>query len=212
MIGDRQLATAMRPLLGQFGRPHGPLGWLAALMIPMAHRQYYSLTAGVLHLQPDDVLLDVACGSGEFLREQAAHVGRVVGLDASSIEVRLARRRLSDRIRAGTAEVLEGDAADLPLDDAQFTAVNCVGSFLAFADRARALAEMHRVLRPGGRAAVCLEMHGEQGDADRHEAELMGVPLLTEADVRTLLHDAGFQDVAITYDNGAMIAMAIKAR
>lgn len=183
MVGERLLLTVFRPVLGQFGHPHGPLGWLAARLIPMGHRQYYGKTAAVLALQPDDVLLDVACGSGEFLDEQAAHVRQVTGLDLSDIEVRLARRKLRDRIAAGTADVIRGDVAALPLPDEQFTAVNCVGSFLAFDDPGTALAEMHRVLRPGGRVVVCLEQHGADGRDHTDQERLWGFPFYTEEQI-----------------------------
>ena len=75
-------------------------------------------------------------------------------MDLSDIEVRLARRRLRDRVTAGAAQLIQVGAADLPLPEDAFTAVNCVGAFLAFDDPAQALAEVHRVLAPGGRAVV----------------------------------------------------------
>lgn len=211
MIGERQLVAVVRPLMGQFARPHGPLGWLAALAIPMAHRPYYAKTARALHLRPDDVLLDVACGSGEFLAEQAGEVGDVTGVDVSDIEVRRARRRLRDRIAAGTARVVQGDAADLPLPDASFTAVNCVGSFLAFDDPGRALAEMHRVLVPGGRAVVLLEMHAQAGREQSVEKGLLGDRLYSEQQVRDLFTGAGFERVEFSYDGEIMVVRGMTA-
>jgi ubiquinone/menaquinone biosynthesis C-methylase UbiE len=212
MIGQKLLLTVTRPVLGQFGRPHGPLGWLAALVIPMGHRQFYEKTAAALGLQPDDVLLDVACGSGEFLDEQAAHVERVTGVDVSDIQVRLARRKLRHRIDAGTAKVLLGDAAALPLAQDEFTAVNCVGSFLAFEEPARALAEMCRVLRPGGRAVILLEMHGADGKDHADDEQLWGFPFYTEQQIDDLFTGAGFRPVRITHDGDAMIVTGTKPR
>ena len=211
MIGEKLVMTVMRPVMGQFARPHGPLGWPAALLIPLGHRPFYSKTAAVLELQPDDVLLDIACGAGEFLAERAAHVERVTGVDISDIEVRLAHRRLRSRIAAGTAKVIHADAADLPLPDEAFTAINCVGAFLAFDDPAPALAEMHRVLTPGGRAVVCLEMHGEDGKDHTHDEQLWHTPYYTEQQIHDLFTHAGFDRVDITYDGEAMLVKGTKA-
>lgn len=206
MIGEKLVLTLLRPVMDQFTHPHGPLGWLAALVIPMGHRQYYSKTAAMLQLQPDDVLLDVACGSGEFLDEQAARVARVTGVDLSDIEVRLARRKLRDRITAGTAEIVQGDATALPLPDETFTAVNCVGAFLAFDDPARALAEMHRVLRSGGRAVVCLEMHAADGRDHTNDQKYLGIPLYSEQQIHDMFTQAGFNQISFTIDDEVMVA------
>lgn len=195
----------VKSFLSQVRRPHGLLGWFVAPAIPMAHRQFYPKVARVLDLQPGDDLLDVACGSGDFLAEQAAHVGHVVGLDISDIEVRLARRRLRKRIAAGTAEVVLGDAADLPFDDDRFTAVSCTGSFVTFPDPSRALTEMHRVLAPGGRAVVSFEMHADDGkDHSRQEAG-WGMHFWTGHEAREAFEAAGFDPVEITHDGGVML-------
>lgn len=213
MRGDRREAAHDAPAAGDgpVRAPAGRLGWLAALLIPLGHRPFYSKTAAALGLRPDDVLLDIACGAGEFLAEQAAHVERVTGVDISDIEVRLAQRRLRDRIAAGTAQVIHADAADLPLPDEAFTAINCVGAFLALDDPAPALAEMHRLLAPGGRAVVCLEMHGEDGKDHAHDEQRWHTPYYTEQQIHDLFTHAGFDRVDITYDGEAMLVKATKA-
>lgn len=70
--------------------------------------------AGELDLQADDDLLDVGRGSAGLLEQQAVLVRHFVGLDASEIQLGMARRRLGDRIAAGTAEVVMGDAPGSP--------------------------------------------------------------------------------------------------
>jgi SAM-dependent methyltransferase len=120
------------------------------------NRPLYHGIATRLALGPDDELLDVACGEGAFLTEYAAHVGRVAGLDLSEPKMRLARRRLAERIAAGTAEVVEGDAGSLPWGDDHFSVVTSMDAFTLFPDPERVLAEICRVLRPGGRAVMQL--------------------------------------------------------
>jgi SAM-dependent methyltransferase len=180
------------------GVPSGPLGWISSTWtMPVLHGPIYPLMARELELQPDDDLLEVACGSGVFLATQAAHVHHVAGLDLSDIQIGLARRRLSDRIAAGTAEILTGDAAALPWDDGRFSVVTCMGSVEAFPDPGAALAEMYRVLRPGGRSVVTIGAKVAEGTATHRLMDAVWV--WNEHDARRLVEEAGFDEVAVSY-------------
>lgn len=134
-----------------------PTGWLAAAgakVAPWLFGWLYKAFANRLHLAVDDEVLDVACGSGAFLRKHASHVGRVAGLDHSDDLIAIARRQNQERVAAGTAEFVVGDATALPWDDNEFSVVTC-NCIDCFATKTRpALEEMYRVLRPGGRILV----------------------------------------------------------
>ena len=149
-------------------------------------------------LGPDDELLDVACGSGAFLEEHASHVRHVAGLDLSEAEVRIARRRLAERIAQGSAEVIQGDAAALPWEEGRFSVVTCMGSFGFFSDPGQAVSEVYRVLRPGGRTVLNMGWRVVEGTAS-HRSATMGSWVWNEADVRRMLEDAGFADVSVSY-------------
>ena len=131
----------------------------------------YSGFASRLDLTSDDEVLDVACGSGAFLRKHASHVRRVAGLDHSDDLIAFAQRENHERIAAGTAEFVVGDATALPWDDNEFTVVTC-NCIDCFAAKTRpALEEMYRVLRPGGRILV--------GDDHRQDMEDIGFSNVT---------------------------------
>jgi demethylmenaquinone methyltransferase/2-methoxy-6-polyprenyl-1,4-benzoquinol methylase len=102
-------------------------------------------------LAPGGSAVDVACGSGKLtavLAGIAGKRGRVVGLDFSPQMLEIARRDHPG------IEFLEGDALNLPLDDATFDASTISFGLRNLADPVRGLREMQRVVKPGGRSVV----------------------------------------------------------
>jgi SAM-dependent methyltransferase len=110
----------------------------------------------LLGLGAGDVVLDVACGPGNFSREFARAVGSdglVVGIDAS----RTMLTRGVDELRASGADnlaLVRGDATRLPFRDGSFDAACCFAALHLFPEPFAALDEMRRVLSPGGRIAI----------------------------------------------------------
>ena len=110
----------------------------------------------LLGLSPGDLVLDVACGPGNFSREFAKAVGEeglVVGIDASRT---MLARGAAELVAAGLPNLalIRGDATALPFGDGTFDAVCCFAALHLFADPFAGLDEMRRVLRPGGRIAL----------------------------------------------------------
>lgn len=104
--------------------------------------------------QPGQSVVDIGTGPGFLALELAARVGpggRVVGVDASEPMLELARRRCADfaQVRFEAA-----DATALPLGEAEVELAVSVQVFEYVPDVAAALAEMHRVLRSGGRGVI----------------------------------------------------------
>ncbi len=95
--------------------------------------------------------VDVACGSGKLtaeLAKLAGSSGRVVGIDFSPQMLEVARREHPG------LEFLEGDALNLPFDDASFDASTIAFGLRNLADPVRGLREMLRIIKPSGRAVV----------------------------------------------------------
>jgi SAM-dependent methyltransferase len=115
-------------------RPHSPLAWLEPL-------------------EPDMIVLDVACGAAHVAEQAAPHVRQVVGIDLTHSLLELGADRLRE---AGITNVLlqEGNAAELPFLDASFDLVVCRGALHHFPRPEQPVAEMARVCRPEGRVVV----------------------------------------------------------
>jgi ubiquinone/menaquinone biosynthesis C-methylase UbiE len=108
----------------------------------------------MLALRPGHAVLDIGSGPGLLAAELADGVGRegrVVGLDLSEPMLEMARGRCADRSQVSFER---GDAAKLPFEDARFDAVVSTQVYEYVPDIAGALAEVRRVLRPGGLVAI----------------------------------------------------------
>jgi len=193
-LGDWRKAA----YLATVGVPRGPTGWLTVMVMPSEHRPFYAVVAEMLDLRPEDDLLDVACGSATLLHEHGWRVRTVAGLDASDIQLDAARRRLTRRIEHGTAEIVKGDAGALPWEDGRFSAVACIAGMDFFPDPQRAVREMYRVLRRGGRAVVTMGTAAEDAST-AGQIDALGLRVFCEAYARRLMEDAGFVDVSVTY-------------
>ncbi len=195
--------------------PRGLVGRFIGWVMPLGHSSIYKCVAPVLNLQPEDDVLDVGCGAGYFLKRYASHVNSIAALDYSEVMVKMATNKHKDRIAAGTAEIVQGEASSLPWDDNRFSAVTSMGSFIVFPKHLESLKEMCRVLRPGGRAVISIEYNAEDGKDHSKEAEKYGMGVWTEDEVRQMMKEAGFSEVSIKYDRGLgmprmMLACGIK--
>ena len=119
--------------------------------VPALFAQWGPIVSKAAGVEPGQTVLDVACGTGALTMAAAEIVGpngRVVGLDANPEMLAVARRKPTG------IDWREGVAEKLPFDDSSFDAVVSQFGFMFFEDRPRALGEMMRVLKPGGRLAV----------------------------------------------------------
>lgn len=153
--------------VSQFGAPKGPRGWVAAHLVARLTADANRWMIDLLEVGAGDRVLDVGCGPGLAVAYAAAADSRAVGVDASPTMVRHAGRRNRAAIRRGGVEIHRADAHRLPFPDASFTKVGSLNSLQFWADPHEGLAELHRVLAPGGRVAVVLMARSdEEGDVD----------------------------------------------
>lgn len=109
-----------------------------------------------LKIAPGSAVLDLACGTGVVTRlaaRAASSAGTVTGVDIGAPMLAVAR---SQPAWPDSAPItyLEGSALDLPVADRSFDFATCHHGFQFFPDRAAAIRELYRALRPGGRVAI----------------------------------------------------------
>ena len=121
--------------------------------VPSLFEQWATVVTDAARIQAGDRVLDVACGTGVLTRTAAHRVGPtgwVGGLDMNEGMLAVAARK------APGIEWRHGQAESLPFESASLDAVVCQFGLMFIEDRTRAVQEMWRVLRPGGRAAVAV--------------------------------------------------------
>ena len=126
--------------------------------VPAQFAPCAAVMLGLAEPRHGERVLDVACGTGIVARRVAVAIGEtgfVTGVDSNPAMLGVAR---AQPVEAGASNIdyHDGNGMQLPFRDSEFDLVTCSQGLQFFPDRARGLAEMHRVLRPGGRVALTL--------------------------------------------------------
>jgi demethylmenaquinone methyltransferase/2-methoxy-6-polyprenyl-1,4-benzoquinol methylase len=119
------------------------------------HRAWKAYAIGVAQAKPGDRVLDIAGGTGDLARAFARRVGptgEVVHTDINEAMLRTGRNRLLDEGLVLPTTVC--DAEKLPFKEGSFDLVSVAFGLRNMTDKAKALAEMARVLKPAGRLLV----------------------------------------------------------
>jgi SAM-dependent methyltransferase len=135
------------------------------------------------------LIVDIGCGTGATV-SALSHLGRVVGLDASRLALKFCRQ-------AGARELIRGDATKLPLASQCADVVTMLDVLEHLDDDGAAMAEVARILRPGGRAVFTVPAFpgfwSEHDEAIGHKMRYMRAPL------RKLALGAGLEVVKLSY-------------
>ncbi|GIW43733.1 MAG: methyltransferase [Candidatus Binatia bacterium] len=155
-----------------------------------------------LPLSSDALLLDLGCGTGANLRFLSRY-GRVIGLDWGAAAARYSRRRTG-------LPVLRGDVQTLPFRDGTVDVVTAFDLIEHIEDDRTCVAEMARVVRPGGYVLVTVPafpwMWGRQDVINHHKRRYRA------REFAELFHGAGLEILRLTYLNTLLFPVVAAVR
>lgn len=163
----------------------GPFGTFKAFLYGVIYRSPKSnrVVVDTADLTATDRVLDIGCGAGSALSYAAeiVTVGRLAGVDPTpGLAEQAARRVPQARIEIGGVEAM-------PFEDDAFSLAWSISAFHHWPDQVGGLAQVRRVLEPGGRFLLVERLLGDRG---AHGLDEGGVVIATGH-----LHEAGFDSV-----------------
>jgi ubiquinone/menaquinone biosynthesis C-methylase UbiE len=159
------------------------------------HSDITDQTIALMDVKPNDRVLDLGCGTGWASRRLAQIVtsGEVVGLDVAD---EMLRRAEETSRHLNNVRFVWGSAESIPFDDGAFTKILSVESFYYYADQGKALDELRRVLAPGGRLFILINLYKDNHYSLRWVSELkVSVHARSEAEYIEMLQQHCFQSV-----------------
>ena len=167
--------------------------------------------AECLNLRPGFTVLDVGTGTGvflPFLLRGVVEGGRIVAMDFAEEMIRKARTKGF----AGDIDYLHADVADIPVCDEIFDVIVCHSSFPHFQDKPRALIEIRRVIKGGGRLLIChTSSRAEINEIHRQIPAVKNDVLPDGDEMQGMLSTAGFVDIKIEDNSESYLACARKS-
>lgn len=198
------------------------------------HRLWKRIAVKLCHVRPNQVILDLAGGTGDLSYHFSRLVGdkgKIILADINESMIHIGRQRLINKGIVGNIEYVEANAECLPFNNNTFHRV-CIGFGLRnVTDKEKALKEMYRVLKPGGQSLILefstptlpllkpiydaysfsiLPNLGKffAGDSDsyRYLAESIRMHP-NQATLKTMMQDNGFEDVNYANLSGGIVAV-----
>lgn len=157
-------------LYEQFGHPRGVAGWFIGNLMAVKNGRRSHSVLGELDARPGEKVLEVGFGPGVDVARVLAAVGdagAIAGVDISETMVAQARRRNRAAYDRGRADLRLGSVSALPFPSSSFDAAFSINTAQFWPELVRGLAELGRVVRPGGRILIAVQpMHRGANTAD----------------------------------------------
>jgi arsenite methyltransferase len=192
-VDDGAMAKRARPIQAMWASPAVALVYDNAQAIMRRLMTAFQPPTEWLNIPPGGIVLDVGCGPASI----TASLVRATGPSGLVLGVDLSEAMLARAVRAESGPqiaFLHADAQRLPLREATVDAVVSMAVLQLVPDPAAALAEMARVLRPGGRLAVLVPTAGRAAGLWRRMPKF-GANVFGEDEIGDILEEHGFVSV-----------------
>jgi ubiquinone/menaquinone biosynthesis C-methylase UbiE len=165
---------------------------------------------GRLDIERNSVVLDIGTGTGVFLPfvfDVIGKNGRIIAMDIAEEMLKKAAVKLSN----GNIDYIQANVECIPLPEKTFNVVICYSSFPHFQDKLKALNEMNRVLKTGGRLFICHTSSREAINNIHRQIPVVKNDLLPDrVQMHTMLLQTGFSNVIVDDGVDSYLASAEK--
>ena len=202
----------------ELGNPRKPEGDCGKEMVSRMNEAHAGVTAwglSFLDLHADHMVLDIGCGGGAALARMAETVtsGHLTGADYSPVSVRTAKETNAAAIAEGRMEIVEASVSALPFPDDSFDRIITVESFYFWPSPESDLAEVRRVLKPGGIFLLIADIYENDSlpESDRENIRKYQLFNPTPEEFRRLFEATGFSDITIHFSENGKPWICIEA-
>lgn len=185
-----------RILAEQLRQPKGVLGRLVGRLMARMDKPSNDWAISLMNIQPQDHLLEIGFGPGIAIKKvsEIASNGFVGGIDFSETMLEQASKLNASAVESGRVELKHGEVSSIPYGDEMFDKVFGINVMYVLPDLAKAIKEMKRVLKPGGRITFC--MPDREFVEKRRRLAPKDIFILHDLDeVIQMLAEAGFSGV-----------------
>ena len=185
----------LKSFFSQCARPEGALGRVMLSFMNYTHGPLTNLGLKLVNIQDGWTILDVGCGGGFTIRRllNRSKDAQVYGIDISEESVAKAKK-VNAEVLDKQVFVTQGSAEKLPYENEKFDLVTAVETVYFWPNLPGCLQEVHRVLKPGGKFAILVEVV----DSDSKWTSVVeGMTAYTPEQIKSLLDDAGFTQTEI---------------
>ena len=180
----------LKSFFSQCARPEGFLGRMMLRFMNFGHAPLTNWGLGLIEIHDRWTMLDIGCGGGATLKRllKRSEGAKVYGIDISEESVEKARR-VNAKVLDKQVFVTQGSAEKLPYEDGKFDLVTAVETVYFWPNLPDCLKEVKRVLKPGGRFAIMVEVI----ENDSMWTDIVkGMTAYSPEQLKKLLDDAGF--------------------